>query len=489
MRNREIVFYKSGELEGSPYQEAVWQLLCRYADAFVPPLNQRSGTTQQDLTPGGFADDLPTAYFASLKQQNFLLMLDDGQLAGFLSFRTDYAADVLADRTPCAYVSTILVREESRRTGITTALYQELLKGTCHENAYVSTRTWSENRSHIGLLRKLGFDLTLCIPNDRGEGIDTVYFRKAVTRSEASSGPSLSLWEKFKAYKLNTNIYAVAGMAAISALFIGIYLFPQDSTFIPELALAFATSLLASIFCILAELFINYRARQDDKLLEGLQAFGILNLHFDKQTLVTDLLKDCCNDLWISGYRLILTRKITPWITERIRTQKKLQIRVLLCPPWTDSYQHIYGGDDHVMDNYISFLRSVQNAYGSSPVQCQVHFVEKPLFNDTYKFDKYIVTGPYLHAKISDGGRITANDFFTYEVARKSRLQELMEKEYATLWDESVAVLDWDAFRRICRTYSPSMTEAEKEELLRSACRPIGTEQLLLPDVEMDYAQ
>ena len=176
-------------------------------------------------------------------------------------------------------------------------------------------------------------------------------------------------------------------------------------------------------------------------------------------------------------------------MVRQVRRYPKLEIRILLCPPWSAGYQLVYGEDDHVMDNYFSVLRSLQTAYGTHPNRCHVHLIEKPLFSDTYKFDKDIVTGPYLHAKSKDGGRITANDFFTYNVVHRSHLQVLMEQEYATLWDESAEVLDWDAFRDACRAYSPTKAEEEKTHLLRSACRPIRDEAPLLPEIEAEYAQ
>ena len=102
-------------------------------------------------------------------------------MLGFLSFRPDYVADVFQDQLPCAYVSTIVVRKDARRKGITSQLYEDPLSGEYHKSDHVATRTWSENQGHISLLEKEGFDLMLCIPNDRGIGIDTVYFRKLLS--------------------------------------------------------------------------------------------------------------------------------------------------------------------------------------------------------------------------------------------------------------------------------------------------------------------
>ena len=488
----EIIHCGAHQLGRSEYREAVWELLCTYADSFVPPLNQRSSTTQQNLRPDDPAGDLPVAYFEALQDQDFLLAVNEKrELLGFLSFRRDYVIDALYDGTPCAYVSTILIRKSARRHGITTQLYHQLLEGRYHHNQFVCTRTWSGNTEHLALLGRLGFDLMRDIPNDRGDGVDTVYYRRAIHSRKENREISLSLWQKFLAYKLDTSVYALIALTVGTAVFVWIYLSPPSAStvFVPELALAIATSLLASIFCMLSDTYINYRSRQNDKLLEGLHAFGIRDLHFNKQELILELLRDCGNYLWVSGCRLILTRKIAPAIARQIRTRPDLRIRCLVCPTWTQSYRLIYGEDEHVADNYFAVFRTIQQAYGGRPIQCEVHVIDKPLFNDTYKFDKVTVTGPFLHARDASGGRITANDFFTYDVIRQSRLQALMESEYATLWDEADLELDWARFHDACARYRPDMTEAEKTALLREACRPVSPDrELLLPRVQAEYS-
>jgi hypothetical protein len=44
------------------------------------------------------------------------------------------------------------------------------------EDPYATTRTWSTNASHLDLLDELGFDLIKRVEDDRGDGIDTVYY-------------------------------------------------------------------------------------------------------------------------------------------------------------------------------------------------------------------------------------------------------------------------------------------------------------------------
>ena len=98
-----------------------------------------------------------------------------------------------------------------------------------------------------------------------------------------------------------------------------------------------------------------------------------------------------------------------------------------------------------------------------------------PLFSDTYKVDQHLITGPYLHNKTLFDGRITANDFFTYDINRKSRLYELVEAENKTLWDEATLQLNWERFAKAYRDIrSGDYRESEKVKLIYDACDPVA---------------
>ncbi|WP_435067756.1 GNAT family N-acetyltransferase [Haloplanus sp. C73] len=163
--------------DASDAGDEVRRLLREASDEFVPPLAGREGTTQTDDLDDTDGDDLDT-YYQQCIEQTFLLAWADESLAGFLSFRHDYTADALDGYTPANYVSTIIVDESHRRQGVATALYRALLTELppALELPYVATRTWSTNDSHLTLLRDLGFERIETIPDDRGEGIDTVYY-------------------------------------------------------------------------------------------------------------------------------------------------------------------------------------------------------------------------------------------------------------------------------------------------------------------------
>jgi hypothetical protein len=257
-----------------------------------------------------------------------------------------------------------------------------------------------------------------------------------------------------------------------------IYVSPlRESRFVPELALACATSLLASIFQLVSDIYVKYKNLENDKLLEGIHEFGINDLHFNKQQLLEHLLKSCDREVWVSGYRLILTSKIAPSLSQAIRQGANLKL--LISPPWMDGFKLVYGENDRVIDNYCKVFSAIAKACREAgrPVEevCEVRFTQKPLFSDTYKVDLHIVTGPYMHNRDEDDHRITANDFFTYNLIKKSRLYNLVENEYMTLWEEADSVLVWEAYAKASEQIRiQDLREKEKIELMQEASQPLN---------------
>lgn len=288
----------------------------------------------------------------------------------------------------------------------------------------------------------------------------------------------LSFWDKLKAYKLTNNFYVLLLLTGSMLLSLGVYIFPPAgaNAFVPELALAMATSLLASIFCLVSDVYVQYRNSEKDQLLEGMHEFGINNLHFNKQELLESLLPSCEKDLYLSGYRLILLDKIAPYLTEAAR--HGVQVRMVVSPPWHESFRLVYGDNEKVIDHYCRVFSALSQGCDDVKAQCQVRFINKPLFSDTYQVDHHLITGPYLHNKTVFDGRITASDFFTYDLVRKSRLYELVEAENSTLWEEAGEELDWDRFQEIYQDIrSSDYRESEKIELMRSACVKVSARE------------
>lgn len=159
------------------YGADVRELLVETDDEFVPPLSSREGPTQTHSLDESVNDDIED-YHERCMEQEFVVAVADGTVVGFLSFRTGYEIDALDGFVPSNYVSTIVVHPDHRREGLARRMYHTILTDVPEEvgDPYVTTRTWSENDGHRTLLEELGFETVTTIPNDRGEGIHTVYY-------------------------------------------------------------------------------------------------------------------------------------------------------------------------------------------------------------------------------------------------------------------------------------------------------------------------
>ena len=162
------------------YKSFLLDILTQNDTAFVPPLSSRTGTTQTSFqskeNPSGVADYLTQM----LSQQILGVFLEDNRV-GFVSYRENRVTDVFGAETMLnIYISTLVLQPETRGMGITKKAYRYLFDEIYPErNVY--TRTWSTNTAHIKILQSFGFEELKRIPNDRGAGIDTVYYCKKHT--------------------------------------------------------------------------------------------------------------------------------------------------------------------------------------------------------------------------------------------------------------------------------------------------------------------
>ena len=148
---------------------------------FVPPLSTRIATTQNKFV---FDDDYKVndsinLYLSTLTQQKFILAFHNEIIVGFLSFVENHTFEFLNIPSENIYITTVCVATNYRRCGISKELHV-FLKAT-FQNTLIYTRTWNTNISHIALLKKKNYDLIYEIANDRGQGIDSVYYAKKIT--------------------------------------------------------------------------------------------------------------------------------------------------------------------------------------------------------------------------------------------------------------------------------------------------------------------
>ena len=267
-----------------------------------------------------------------------------------------------------------------------------------------------------------------------------------------------------------------------------------DSGILHELSIAFATSLIASALCLLSETFIKYVESKNDEYIFRLRSFGIDNLLFHKDSVLKKIIPKCKNELWITGYRLIMTSKgsFRNAILKACEHTEGLNIRLLFVPMWSDTYKRVY--DDDVSLCYINVFYTLCRCITEYGAEVEIRTTEKPMFNDTYKVDDRIITGPYLHcADFLNHRLITAKDFFSLDITDSNKeLYRLMEGDYSAVWEQStekfnvgrlIALLDsHEKFESLI-----NMTAEERVRLLRSCIETpsdISAEKMLAKTVE-----
>ena len=175
------------EKEKSVYKNQLIDMLTLSDNEFVPPLSKRSSTTQADLSPTEKSGGGVSCYFAEMSKQNILCAFTEEEILGFVSFRENYISDVISeDELPNIYVSTLILSPKARGRGLSTEMYSYLFD-TLYPESAVFTRTWSTNTAHTKILSKFGFSEMLRKHNERGEGIDTVYYKKEKSRVHIAS--------------------------------------------------------------------------------------------------------------------------------------------------------------------------------------------------------------------------------------------------------------------------------------------------------------
>lgn len=175
-----------GKVTDEKEKQQIWELLCECDQEFWPPLSARNSSVQKDLRGGAPAEEQtggtvqkPTVYFDEMIGQEFILAFDeDGNVAGFMTFKKDYTCDALRDFGTSLYITTICVKKELRRQHIMSGLYDcmETTAAKACGCPRISTRTWSENEAHMKGLQHRGYRLLAVLKDDRGPRIDTVYY-------------------------------------------------------------------------------------------------------------------------------------------------------------------------------------------------------------------------------------------------------------------------------------------------------------------------
>ena len=434
---------------------------------FYPPLSSRGSTTQADLQSAQNVSEGVKDYFREIARQHAVLALEENRVVAFMSFKKDYVCEHISPEfAPNLYVTTVIVHPDFRRRSLARRMYDVLIKH--YPKRYIFTRTWSKNDSHIRILLNRGFHEHCVLYNDRGNGVDTNYYRY--------SPQKIRFQQYIQQYRLGGNFLFCGLLFAVTVLFLLVWLFTGDGIS-HELALAIATSLMASLLCLVSDTFLKIRESKNDTYINTLKSYGIANLQFNKNEILERLIPHCRKEIWISGYRLVMTGKATfrSALVTACRRSRHLRIRLLATPPWTEAFRLVYGEEDVTL-NYLNVLRDLAECVEQQGVELEVRFSEKPLFSDTYKVDDRFITGPYLHCADKYHNRITAKDFFSFDITSTgSELYQLFYSDYTTIWTEATCRLDVAAFARQVEGVADfsRMSAADRTQLLRSCCVPL----------------
>jgi len=166
--------------EKETHHEAVFTLLSAADEDFVPPLSKRSVNpkTNRNTFSDVKCEENLRDYLAAMISEEVLAIFEGGKLSGFVSFAENLKNDVIDEEThPNIYIGTAVISEELRGRGTLSAAYNHLFN-EIYPDRSIFTRTWSTNAAHIRVLGKFGFSEIKRIKNDRGDGIDTIYFAK-----------------------------------------------------------------------------------------------------------------------------------------------------------------------------------------------------------------------------------------------------------------------------------------------------------------------
>ncbi len=454
-----------GKLAKKAYLSDIRQMLALCDKEFVPPLSGRASTTQSDLSPTQSLDADIDKYFQVVASQPAIIAIEGGRVVGLMSFRMDYVCECIDKAfAPNLYITTVLVHPQYRHKGIAGKLYDAIIAK--FPKRYLFTRTWSTNLAHIRILLSMGFHEHYSISNDRGPGIDTVYYCRAPQKQ--------SLRQYIAQYHLGSNLFFCGLLTLITIGCVVAWLNIPENALAKELMLAVATSLMASMLCLMSDTFLKIRESRNDAFINTLKGFGIENLQFKKNEILEQLIPHCRNEIWISGYRLIMTgkRSFRDALILACRRSKALRIRVLVVPPWYDAFNLVYGQED-VTVSYLNVFRDLAKCEAEEGAILEIRFSQKPLFSDTYKVDDRFITGPYLNCADQIHGRITARDFFSLDIRDPDKdLYQLISKDYLTLWDEADTRLDTTRFlKRLEETQNlEDATKEERVALFQECC-------------------
>lgn len=147
---------------------------------FVPPLSHRNSTSQTNWAETEEKTDGIAEYLENICSQHVVLWKEEGVVRAFMTWKDHFNCENLEAYPDSCYLTTLCVWPDYRGQGISEVMYAEAEKDIAAKfpGSRITLRTWSTNGAQEHILDKLGYSLVRRLKDDRGEGIDTVYFVK-----------------------------------------------------------------------------------------------------------------------------------------------------------------------------------------------------------------------------------------------------------------------------------------------------------------------
>jgi len=200
----------------------------------------------------------------------------------------------------------------------------------------------------------------------------------------------------------------------------------------------------SSFFFAAIIMFFQNRFQQKiysrDTFYKSLKKHGIKDMHHDKKEVLSEWMRNAKKEVYITGYRLIITLELIDDLIFALNNSKELNVKILTCPPWSDTYKKIFNDDTSI--NYMLILKKLKDKIPDFDKRISFRFTDKPLFNDTYIIDHYLITSPYVHNRSkSDAklGVITADKYFSLEIDDNSNLFYFFKEDFLAVWESDEA--------------------------------------------------
>ena len=178
---------RSGHLP-EPLARQLLALTRRCDGDFVPPLSwrHRLGQELRDLGPQAGAN--VEKYVNSLLELAHLVVLvQDERLVGYCAYYWPW----MWRGTEHVYVSTAVVAPSHRGRGLSTRMGRRVVAHALRRRVPLLAKTWSTNQASMGTLARWG-RVDKIVRDERGAGIDTVYWRLATSSPLAALGVILA---------------------------------------------------------------------------------------------------------------------------------------------------------------------------------------------------------------------------------------------------------------------------------------------------------